>query len=48
LGSTYKNKQAGSFDDFGILSFNGNKIITTSGGGALLGKDEALIKKAFF
>lgn len=48
LGSTYKNKQAGSFGDFGILSFNGNKIITTSGGGALLGNDKALIERARF
>ncbi len=36
LGSTYKNKKCGTFGDFGILSFNGNKIITTSGGGALV------------
>ena len=36
LGSTYKNKACGTFGRFGILSFNGNKIITTSGGGALV------------
>lgn len=36
LGSTYKNKQAGTFGDYGIFSFNGNKIITTSGGGMLV------------
>jgi len=48
LGSLYKNKQAGSFGDFSILSFNGNKIITTSGGGALLGNDKDLIEKARF
>ncbi|ACF14605.1 DegT/DnrJ/EryC1/StrS aminotransferase [Chloroherpeton thalassium ATCC 35110] len=48
LGSLYKNKQAGSFGDFGILSFNGNKIITTSGGGALLGNDKGSIEKARF
>lgn len=36
LGSTYKNKNCGTFGDFGVLSFNGNKIITTSGGGALV------------
>ena len=36
LGSTYKNKKCGTFGDFAILSFNGNKIITTSGGGALV------------
>jgi len=36
LGSTYKNQKCGILGDFGILSFNGNKIITTSGGGALV------------
>jgi dTDP-4-amino-4,6-dideoxygalactose transaminase len=36
LGSTYKNKNCGTFGTFGVLSFNGNKIITTSGGGALV------------
>ncbi|OOR99852.1 pyridoxal phosphate-dependent aminotransferase [Haemophilus paracuniculus] len=36
LGSTYKGKQCGTFGKFGVLSFNGNKIITTSGGGALV------------
>ncbi|MFI3328890.1 MAG: aminotransferase class I/II-fold pyridoxal phosphate-dependent enzyme [bacterium] len=36
LGSTYKNKQTGTFGDYGIFSFNGNKIITTSGGGMLV------------
>jgi dTDP-4-amino-4,6-dideoxygalactose transaminase len=36
LGSTYKGQKAGTFGEFGILSFNGNKIITTSGGGALV------------
>ena len=36
LGSTYKGRRCGSIGDFGVLSFNGNKIITTSGGGALL------------
>ena len=36
LGSTYKNQACGTFGRFGILSFNGNKIITTSGGGALV------------
>lgn len=41
LGSSYKGKMLGSFGDIGILSFNGNKIITTSGGGAFLsGKEE--------
>lgn len=36
LGSTYKNQACGTFGEFGALSFNGNKIITTSGGGALV------------
>jgi dTDP-4-amino-4,6-dideoxygalactose transaminase len=48
LGSVYKGKTTGSFGKFGILSFNGNKIITTSGGGALLSDDGELIKKARF
>ena len=45
LGSNYNNKACGSFGKAGILSFNGNKIITTSGGGALLSNDENLIAK---
>lgn len=45
LGSRFKNKACGSFGKAGILSFNGNKIITTSGGGALLSNDETLIAK---
>ncbi len=40
LGSEYKNKKCGTFGDFGILSFNGNKIITTSAGGALICKSK--------
>lgn len=48
LGSRYKGKMCGSMGKFGILSFNGNKIITTSGGGALLSDDEALIRRARF
>jgi len=48
LGSKYKGKPCGSFGKFGVLSFNGNKIITTSGGGALVSEDEAMIKKARF
>ncbi|WP_234736348.1 DegT/DnrJ/EryC1/StrS family aminotransferase [Tellurirhabdus bombi] len=48
LGSTYKGQAMGSFGKLGILSFNGNKIITTSGGGALLGNEEALITKSRF
>ena len=48
LGSEYMGKRVGNNGMFGILSFNGNKIITTSGGGALLSDDEALIKRARF
>ncbi|MCW3804129.1 aminotransferase class I/II-fold pyridoxal phosphate-dependent enzyme [Plebeiibacterium marinum] len=48
LGSTYSNKPLGSFGKMSILSFNGNKIITTSGGGALLANDDELIRKARF
>jgi dTDP-4-amino-4,6-dideoxygalactose transaminase len=46
LGSTYNGKACGSFGQVGILSFNGNKIITTSGGGALTSNDEAIVSKA--
>jgi dTDP-4-amino-4,6-dideoxygalactose transaminase len=48
LGSKINNKLCGSYGKFGILSFNGNKIITTSGGGALISEDEELIEKARF
>lgn len=48
LGSKYKDKTAGSFGRFGILSFNGNKIITTSSGGALLSNFKEDIEKARF
>ncbi|MEE4176001.1 MAG: aminotransferase class I/II-fold pyridoxal phosphate-dependent enzyme [Bacteroides sp.] len=48
LGSEINGRKCGTFGKLGILSFNGNKIITTSGGGALLSDDEALIKKARF
>jgi dTDP-4-amino-4,6-dideoxygalactose transaminase len=48
LGSFYHDKPAGSFGTCSILSFNGNKIITTSGGGALLSNDHEFIKKARF
>jgi dTDP-4-amino-4,6-dideoxygalactose transaminase len=48
LGSTYKGKALGTFGKMGILSFNGNKIITTSGGGAMISDDESLIKKSRF
>ena len=48
LGSSYKGKKCGSFGDFGILSFNGNKIITTSGGGALVAPTKEIKNKAVF
>ncbi|MCC9023474.1 DegT/DnrJ/EryC1/StrS family aminotransferase [Bacillus nakamurai] len=48
LGSVYKGRQSGTFGHFGIYSFNGNKIITTSGGGMLVSNDEASIEKARF
>jgi len=48
LGSTYNNQPLGTFGDFGIYSFNGNKIITTSGGGALVCEDENMIEKTKF
>jgi dTDP-4-amino-4,6-dideoxygalactose transaminase len=48
LGSRYKNQACGSLADLSILSFNGNKIITTSGGGALLSNHEDLIRQARF
>lgn len=48
LGSTYSNQPLGTFGKLGVYSFNGNKIITTSGGGALVCKDESLIEKAKF
>ena len=48
LGATYKGKQTGTFGKFGIYSFNGNKIITTSGGGMLVSHDEKAIEKAKF
>ncbi len=48
LGATYKGRQTGSFGRYGILSFNGNKIITTSGGGMLLSDDLEAIQKAKF
>ncbi|RIV30819.1 pyridoxal phosphate-dependent aminotransferase [Flagellimonas lutimaris] len=48
LGSSYRGFNCGSFGDFGILSFNGNKIITTSGGGALLCKFQSTKEKAVF
>lgn len=48
LGATYKGRQSGSFGDLSVLSFNGNKIITTSGGGMLLSNDSKAIAKAKF
>ena len=48
LGSTYKGKQTGTFGKYGIYSFNGNKIITTSGGGMLVSDDEERISKVRF
>jgi dTDP-4-amino-4,6-dideoxygalactose transaminase len=48
LGTTYKGKYTGTFGDYGIFSFNGNKIITTSGGGMLVSDNEERIKKVRF
>ncbi len=48
LGSSYQGQKVGRFGDLAILSFNGNKIITTSGGGMLLSDNENFIKKARF
>lgn len=48
LGSSYKGQKCGTFGDIGVLSFNGNKIITTSGGGAIVTKTKALKDKALF
>jgi len=48
LGSTYKGKKCGTFGTIGVLSFNGNKIITTSGGGALVSNDKAVKEKAVY
>lgn len=48
LGATYQGKQTGTFGKYGIYSFNGNKIITTSGGGMLVSNDEERIAKVRF
>ncbi|MCW8404073.1 aminotransferase class I/II-fold pyridoxal phosphate-dependent enzyme [Legionella pneumophila] len=48
LGATYNNKHSGTFGKLGVFSFNGNKIITTSGGGMLVSEDENLIQRARF
>ncbi len=46
LGSFYKNKHTGTFGQMGVISFNGNKIITAGGGGCIITDDETLAKKA--
>lgn len=48
LSATYKGQKTGTFGDFNAISFNGNKIITTSGGGMLIAKNEKAREKAFF
>lgn len=48
LGTFYKGQHTGTFGKYGIFSFNGNKIITTSGGGMLISDDEERIKKVRF
>ena len=48
LGSTFKGQKCGTFGKLNVLSFNGNKIITTSGGGALVTKNDTLKQKAIF
>ncbi len=48
LGTYYKGKHTGTFGKFGVFSFNGNKIITTSGGGMLVSEDKEKIEKARF
>jgi pyridoxal phosphate-dependent aminotransferase EpsN len=48
IGATYKGRKAGGFGKCGVFSFNGNKIITTSGGGMLVSDDESFIQKARF
>lgn len=48
MGSTYKNHPCGTFGRYGVFSFNGNKMITTSGGGALICPTESMSRKALF
>lgn len=48
LSSTYKGRHTGTFGKYGIYSFNGNKIITTSGGGMLVSREEDAVKRATF
>ena len=46
MGSFYKNKHTGTFGELGVISFNGNKIITAGGGGCIVTNNKALAKKA--
>ncbi len=48
LGASYEGQQSGTFGDFGVYSFNGNKILTTSGGGMLVSNNQEWIEKAMF
>lgn len=48
LGSSYKGRKCGTFGEIGVLSFNGNKVITTSGGGALVSSNNVMKKRAIF
>jgi dTDP-4-amino-4,6-dideoxygalactose transaminase len=48
FGSSYKSQKCGTFGNFSILSFNGNKIITTSGGGALISRNKSIKDKTIF
>ncbi|QBN19833.1 DegT/DnrJ/EryC1/StrS family aminotransferase [Flavobacterium nackdongense] len=48
IGSSYKGQKCGTFGEIGILSFNGNKVITTSGGGAIITKTKEVKEKALF
>ena len=48
LGASYRGRKCGTFGPYNIISFNGNKIITSSGGGMLMTEDESARKKAFF
>ena len=48
LGATYRGRSAGSFGSIGVFSFNGNKIITTSGGGMLVSDNKAMVERARF
>jgi dTDP-4-amino-4,6-dideoxygalactose transaminase len=48
IGSSYKGQKCGTFGDIGVFSFNGNKVITTSGGGGIITKTKELKEKALF